>query len=74
MTGAPSGFYRIAEAARVPIVMGYLDYRRKRGGFGPELILTDDIRHDMDEIRAFYADKSAKYPDLVGPVLLKEER
>ncbi len=68
-----SGFYHIANRARVPIVLGFLDYRRKRGGFGPELIPTGDIRHDMDEIRAFYADKVGKYPDAFGDVRLKEE-
>lgn len=68
-----SGFYRIAQAAGVPIVMGYLDYARKRGGLGPELILTDDVRHDMDEIRAFYADKTGLRPECFGEVRLKEE-
>ena len=32
-----TGFYRIAEAAKVPIVLGFLDYRRKVGGSGPRL-------------------------------------
>ncbi len=68
-----SGFYHIARKAGVPIVMGYLDYARKRGGFGPELIPTGDIREDMDEIRGFYADKVGKYPSQFGEVRLKEE-
>ena len=68
-----SGFYRIALAAEVPIVMGYLDYPRKCGGFGPELIATGDVCRDMDEIRAFYADKVGKHPDKFGEVRLKEE-
>jgi 1-acyl-sn-glycerol-3-phosphate acyltransferase len=68
-----SGFYYIARAAEVPIVMGYLDYARKRGGFGPELIPTDDLRADMDEIRAFYADKVGRHPEWTGEIRLKEE-
>lgn len=68
-----SGFYHIARAAEVPIVLGYLDYARKRGGFGPELVPTGNVREDMDEIRAFYADKQALYPDCFGAVRLKEE-
>ena len=68
-----TGFYHIARKAGVPIVMGYLDYARKRGGFGPELIPTGDIREDMDEIRGFYADKVGKYPSQFGEVRLKEE-
>ena len=68
-----SGFYQIARAARVPIVMGYLDYSRKRGGLGPALIPTDDLCGDMDEIRAFYADKRGLHPERIGEVRLEEE-
>jgi len=68
-----SGFYHIARTAKVPIVLGYMDYARRRGGFGPALLPTGDIRSDMDEIRDFYADKIGKYPDLFGEVKLKEE-
>ena len=68
-----SGFYHIASKADVPIVMGFLDYARRRGGFGPALLPTGDIQRDMDEIREFYADKVGKYPDQFGEVRLKEE-
>ncbi len=68
-----SGFYHIARSAGVPIVLGYLDYARRRGGFGPAIYPTGDIRCDMDKIRAFYADKIGKHPDQFGEVRLKEE-
>jgi 1-acyl-sn-glycerol-3-phosphate acyltransferase len=68
-----SGFYHIARTANVPVVLGYLDYQRKRGGFGPELVLTGDVAQDMDEIRGFYSDKVGRYPQNFGPVRLKEE-
>lgn len=68
-----SGFYHIAAKAQVPIVCGYLDYARKRGGFGFVLEPSGDLRADMDRIRAFYADKTGKYPELFGPVRLREE-
>jgi 1-acyl-sn-glycerol-3-phosphate acyltransferase len=68
-----SGFYHIARTANVPIVLSYLDYARRRGGFGPELMPSGDIPQDMDEIRAFYADKQGRYPEKVGEVRLKEE-
>jgi 1-acyl-sn-glycerol-3-phosphate acyltransferase len=68
-----SGFYHIARAAEVPIVLSYLDYARRRGGFGPELVPTGNVREDMDEIRAFYADKQGRYPERFGEVRLKEE-
>ena len=68
-----SGFYHIARAANVPIVLGYLDYARRRGGFGPTIEATGDVRADMDKIRAFYSDKVARYPECFGDVRLKEE-
>ncbi len=68
-----SGFYHIANAAQVPIAMGYLDYSRKRGGFGPVLMPTGNIGQDMDAIRAFYADKVGKFPECAGRVRLLEE-
>jgi 1-acyl-sn-glycerol-3-phosphate acyltransferase len=68
-----SGFYHIALAAKVPIVMGYVDYARKRVGFGPELVPTGEVTQDMDKIRSFYSDKAGKHPDCFGDVRLKEE-
>ena len=57
-----TGFYRIANGAGVPIVLGFLDYRRKVGGFGPTVTPTGDIDADMAAIRNFYRDISGKYP------------
>jgi 1-acyl-sn-glycerol-3-phosphate acyltransferase len=58
-----TGFYHIANGAGVPIVLGFLDYGRKVGGVGPMIIPTGDLEQDMKEIRAFYADITAKYPE-----------
>lgn len=70
-----SGFYHIALGANVPVVPGYLDYRRKRAGLGPAIHLTGDVHADMDAIRAFYAEikATARYPANVGPIRLREE-
>ena len=68
-----SGFYHIARMANVPIVLGYLDYSRRRGGFGPAIQASGDVGADMDKIRAFYADKVGRFPDQFGDVRLKEE-
>jgi 1-acyl-sn-glycerol-3-phosphate acyltransferase len=70
-----SGFYRIALGADVPVVPGYLDYGRKRAGFGPPLRMTGDVHADMDRIRAFYeqAAPTALVPGDFGPVRLREE-
>ncbi len=68
-----SGFYHIAMGAQVPITMGFLDYQRKRAGFGPSFIPTGDIKADMDKIRAFYADIQGKFPDHKSVIRLKQE-
>jgi len=57
-----TGFYHITRGAGVPIVMGFLDYRRKRGGIGPVFHPTGNIDRDMQTIGAFYQDISGKYP------------
>ncbi len=68
-----SGFYQIALAANVPIALGFLDYERKVGGFGPELQPSGDMAQDMDHIRGFYCEVSGKHPDLFGDIRLREE-
>ena len=50
-----TGFYWIAHEAGVPIVLGYMDYPRKRSGLGPVFTPSGDIEADMREIKAYYA-------------------
>jgi 1-acyl-sn-glycerol-3-phosphate acyltransferase len=68
-----SGFYRIAKAAGIPIQLGFTDYSRRRAGFGPTVMPSDDVRADMDEIRAFFAGKTGRRPDQAGEIRLREE-
>jgi 1-acyl-sn-glycerol-3-phosphate acyltransferase len=68
-----SGFYWIAHAAQVPILCGYLDYRRKRAGVGLSFVPTGDIGADMDRIREFYQDFQGKKPELATRVRLADE-
>ncbi len=58
-----TGFYYIAHGAGVPICLGYIDYGKKTGGFGPLIYPTGDIDSDMKEIRKFYVDIKGKYPE-----------
>ncbi len=68
-----SGFYFIARGAGVPVCLGFLDYSRKRGGLGPLLHPSGDLRADMDVVRAFYADKKGRFPEKQGPIRLAAE-
>jgi 1-acyl-sn-glycerol-3-phosphate acyltransferase len=58
-----TGFYHIANGAKVPIVLGYLDYRLKTGGIGPVIFPAGEIEADMKTIRAFYDGVIGKYPE-----------
>jgi 1-acyl-sn-glycerol-3-phosphate acyltransferase len=50
-----TGFYYIALAANVPIVLAYMDYEKKLTGLGPTIYPSGDIEADMKTIKAFYA-------------------
>ena len=63
-----SGFYWIANGAKVPILLGFLDFKRKVGGIGPAVMPTGDILADMEKIRAFYTGVTGKRPDQMGPI------
>ena len=52
-----TGFYHIANNAGVPILMGYVDAKKKEGGFADFFYPTGDLETDMKEIRSFYAEK-----------------
>jgi len=63
-----TGFYRIAKAAGVPIVLAFIDYRQKRLGIGPTLPDDTTMADDLATIQAFYAQFKGKRPALQGPV------
>jgi 1-acyl-sn-glycerol-3-phosphate acyltransferase len=66
-----TGFYRIASGANVPVVMGFLDYRRKTGGIGPTFYPTGRIEEDMQKIKAFYATITGKRQGLFGNAAIR---
>ncbi|WP_448630800.1 1-acyl-sn-glycerol-3-phosphate acyltransferase [Cellulomonas soli] len=68
-----SGFYRIAQATGLPVVLGYVDRTTMTAGLGPTVPITGDVRADMDAVRAFYADKSGFDPARRTEPLLRDE-
>lgn len=68
-----SGFRRIAMGADIPVLLSFMDKPTRTGGYGPTMRMTDDVVADMDEIRAFYADKYGMKPGRFTPPLLREE-
>lgn len=67
-TSWKTGFYHIARGAGVPIVLGYIDYRRKVAGLGPAFIPTGDIEADFKVFEKFYAAVTPKFPEQRGDV------
>ncbi len=68
-----SGFYRIAFAAGVPVVLAFIDHGDRVAGLGPAVALTGDVGADMDRIRAFYRDIQPHRPENFGPIRLRDE-
>ena len=56
------GFYYVAQNALVPIILGYLDYKKKIAGIGPVFNPTGDVDKDIEEIKNFYRTTTPKYP------------
>ena len=58
------GFYHIAAKANVPILLGFIDYKKKEGGIGPRIIPSGDYEADFRIIEEFYKDKTACNPEM----------
>ena len=56
------GFYYIAELAQVPIVLGFIDFKTKRCGYGPSFIPSGDFDKDWPMIEDFYRGMQGKVP------------
>lgn len=68
-----SGFYRIAETAGVPIILGFIDKSTRTCGFGPQIRVTGNMKADMDKFREFYEGKTGLKAGRFGPVRLRDE-
>lgn len=68
-----SGFYRLALATGLPVVLGFVDSATRTTGIGGVLHLTGDVTADMDVVRAFYADKRGIRPGRESTPRLREE-
>lgn len=68
-----TGFYYAALKANVPIVLGYLDYKRKRSGGDYVFYPTGDLEADFAVIKAYYEEKGRNglYPEKVSAIALK---
>jgi 1-acyl-sn-glycerol-3-phosphate acyltransferase len=58
-----SGFYRIAVAAGVPILLVAFDWPRKVIRMGPLFEPTGDYERDLPRIQSHFSARMARYPD-----------
>lgn len=56
------GFYYIALAAKIPIVIAVMDYKYKTVYFKAVLMPTGDVDKDMAEIKMYYKGATGKHP------------
>lgn len=68
-----SGFLKIAEAARVPIVPAGIDYQTKTITIGEATYFDGDAPGFMEKTRQFYEDKRGLHPEFETPVVLRDE-
>ncbi len=59
-----TGFYYIALGAKVPIILSYIDFKKKQSGLGKVIYPTGDYSKDMQEILEFYSHVTPKRPEL----------
>ena len=57
-----TGFYHVAKAANVPILLGYTDYQKKMTGISNPIFVSD-YEKDMKEIMSFYKNVTPKFPE-----------
>jgi 1-acyl-sn-glycerol-3-phosphate acyltransferase len=62
-----TGFYHIAMGANVPLVMGFVDYKKKEVGFDSLFELSGDFEKDMIKIQEFFKGKTPKHPEKYNP-------
>lgn len=58
-----TGFYHVALTAKVPVLLGYLDYEKKIAGFGPLLYMTGNGVEDAKAIKDFYRNIKGRFPE-----------
>ncbi|MGB0167406.1 MAG: 1-acyl-sn-glycerol-3-phosphate acyltransferase [Luteibaculum sp.] len=57
-----TGFYHIAHAAQVPIVLAYLDYKNKVAGIGKVIQPNLSLEETLEQMKAFYSQVPARFP------------
>lgn len=57
------GFYYIAQQANVPIYIGYIDYKKKIGGFHSLFEPTGDVEADINYLKTILSQFEGRFPE-----------
>jgi 1-acyl-sn-glycerol-3-phosphate acyltransferase len=69
-----SGFYRLAVEVKVPIGLAFIDWRARVVGLTTYFVPTGDEAVDLARIRATYAERTGKRPELAGAIRFRAAR
>jgi 1-acyl-sn-glycerol-3-phosphate acyltransferase len=69
-----SGFYHLAVAARVPLLIVYIDYPNKELGVVDTVELCGDPERDMAAVAAAFKGRHGLHPELEAPIVLAPPR
>ena len=69
-----TGFYHLARAAKVPLLLVYIDYPNKELGVVDTVSLTGDQAADMAAIAAIYKGRHGRFPQNEAPIVLAPPR
>ncbi len=72
--GWKPGFHYLAQKTKLPIIAAGADFARKRAIIGEPLDASNDIHADIEKLRPFLEQITAKHPERVAPIRLIAEQ
>lgn len=67
-----SGFYHLALARNLPVVLASIDYGRREVTVNHVMHMSGDVQRDLAAIRAYYADRRGRHPAKAGTIAFRE--
>jgi 1-acyl-sn-glycerol-3-phosphate acyltransferase len=68
-----TGFYRVALAVNIPIVLAYADYDKNEVQLSNVFYPSGDFEKDFEYMENFYKNVPAKYPEDYNPVIFERK-
>lgn len=67
-----SGFYHLALARDLPVVLASIDYGRREVAVDHVLRMSGDVDRDLAAIRAYFADRRGRHPAKAGTIAFRK--